>query len=114
LLDTEVEELDDAGFVGKFDGVGNLGLRGERGVLLLLQDLTVMLVKSVTKTNELFSALELDAESKELISDLVVNFKGPPVVSECVQNDLADFSVEVDLGENLVLFLDHIHFATCK
>ena len=79
-----------------------------------LFSLLINFTQSVAKTDELFSALELDAESKELISDLVINFKGPPVVSECVQNDLADFSVEVDFWENLVLLLDHIHFTTCK
>jgi hypothetical protein len=111
LLGSELEELYNAIFVIKFDRVGNLVRLNRVGLLLLLKDLTVMVVKGFTKSGELLAALESLAEFKEMDSHSVVDPKSLGVVTEGVEDDLADISVEVNLGEEVVLLVDKVHVA---
>lgn len=81
LVSTQFQKLDNGIFVGKADGVRNLVKLERIGLFDELNDLTVVIVKSFSKSDELFAALEFSAEFKELNSHVIVDVKGLRVVS---------------------------------
>jgi len=65
LLGSQLEELDDAVFLVKANGVRDLVRLDRVGLFLLLEDLTVVVVEGLSKSDELFAALESSAEIEE-------------------------------------------------
>ena len=65
LLGSQLEELDDAVFLVKADGVRDLVRLDRVGLLLLLEDLTVVVVEGLSESDELLAALEPSAEVEE-------------------------------------------------
>jgi len=111
LLGSEFKKLDNALFVVELNRVGDLVRLDRVGLLLLLEDLAVVVVEGLTKSSELLAALESLAEFEERDSDGVVDAESLRVVTEGVENDLADIGVEVNLGEEVVLLVDEVHVA---
>jgi len=92
--------------VCQLNGVRDLVRLDKLSVLLLLENLTVMGMKSFCELLELFTALESRAEFKELDSNVIVNVKSSCVVAQSVEDDLADIGVEIQLREKAVLLFE--------
>ena len=113
MLDAESEDFGDGFFVLELDGVGDLMLH-RLSCLLCLDNRLIMSIDCLTQSHEFLTALEALAELEKLDSHVIVDIKSPCVVSQGVQDDLADVSVEGESREDLVLLVNEVHLAVSQ
>ena len=108
LMIAELQHLLKRIFLIKLDGEGDLGLDQELGVLGLLDDLVEVVVKGLSNAGILKAVPILGTEVEDSGGSLVVEVDHLRVLSEGVEDDLADLNEEGDASHQVLLLLNRL------
>jgi hypothetical protein len=108
LMIAELQHLLKRIFLIKLDGEGDLGLDQELGVLGLLDDLVEVVVKGFSYAGILKAVPILGTEVEDSGGSLVVEVDHLRVLSEGVEDDLANLNEKGDASHQVLLLLNRL------